>query len=949
MAIRLRPVRIRPGWIGLLLSIGLYGQKLPLLPQDPPEVRWKLIRTPRFDIIYPGEVEPQAQRIANLLEQVSPAVARTLGGLQRRVPLVLHNQSLLANAYVGLGLRRAEWVLTPPQSALLGGNDWLTLLATHELRHVVQYDLTRRGLTNLIYYLTGELGWNIAAFLALPPWFWEGDAVGLETALNPAGRGRLPRFTMETRALILSRGILPYEKAHLRSLRELIPDHYALGYFLTTYVKRKFGPDAWRRIVTTTTRFPLRPFAFSAAIKKVTGQSLPEIYTAAMLERHQRWRHQLKTVTLTPAKTRTIRSRQTWTNYLHPAYLNRDQLLVLKYGLDDVPSFVILDRFGQETLLFRVGLLADPYFSLGNKLIVWSEITYDPRWGWRDYSTIKVHHLPTGKTRTLVPYSRLLSPAVSPDDHWIAAVEYSPNGRFTLVVLDARTGAVHRRIPSPNNDYLSYPTWSEDSRQIVLIRQNRRGRTIARVDHDLSRFTDLIPYTSLTIDQPVLRGGYLFFNSPFSGIDNIYAVDLHTRQMYQVTSRKFGSFYPCVSPDRSTLAYNDYSALGFDVVETPLDPATWRPVESLQVSDDSYYRPLLAQEDSLHLEDSLLLHRYPAVDYRPEKNLLKFHSWAPFYTPRDRNLSFSLLSSNLQNTLLLAAGLTYNLTTGAPGGFLSLSYQRWFPVIDLETRSGDRATAIFSGKSDSLTVLQHENQIAVGIRVPLNLTTGPYRRTLQVGLKTSLRHRRPYSDAVSGATQTLALLTYSFHFSRTHLTSPRDLVPPRGQILDLRYVDRLYPGYTSGAYYAFSFSLYLPGFWRHHVLRADWRLEERRGLSFHPATRPLPRGIIDAPAFSSVLSGAVNHIFPMGYPDLRLGGLIYWQRLKVNLFYDYTFGAFPDRRFHFLQSVGIELAADVNFLRFSLPVEPGIRFVWLPGTRRITIEFMLFGFARRFD
>jgi len=56
-----------------------------------------------------------------------------------------------------------------------------------------------------------------------------------------------------------------------------------------------------------------------------------------------------------------------------------------------------------------------------------------------------------------------MNPVLSPDGARIAVVEFLPNRKCSLVILDADTGNELRRLPSPDNDMIYTPAWSEDA------------------------------------------------------------------------------------------------------------------------------------------------------------------------------------------------------------------------------------------------------------------------------------------------------------------------------------------------------------------------------------------------------------------------------------------------------------------------------------------------------
>ncbi len=66
---------------------------------------------------------------------------------QKIYPLVLATTNSESNAYVGWFPRKSQWYNTPSQDDLSGTGEWFNLLATHEGRHMVQYDKFNVGFT----------------------------------------------------------------------------------------------------------------------------------------------------------------------------------------------------------------------------------------------------------------------------------------------------------------------------------------------------------------------------------------------------------------------------------------------------------------------------------------------------------------------------------------------------------------------------------------------------------------------------------------------------------------------------------------------------------------------------------------------------------------------------------------------------------------------------------
>ncbi len=116
--------------ISFVFSFSIFSQE-----QNVPDILWKSISSENFKVIFPSEIESEAQRIANTLEWVYDFDTKTLDSKPKPISIILYNRSNISNAYAALAPRRMGWYLTPPQTVTnLGGGDWAQLLAIHEYR-----------------------------------------------------------------------------------------------------------------------------------------------------------------------------------------------------------------------------------------------------------------------------------------------------------------------------------------------------------------------------------------------------------------------------------------------------------------------------------------------------------------------------------------------------------------------------------------------------------------------------------------------------------------------------------------------------------------------------------------------------------------------------------------------------------------------------------------------
>ena len=111
--------------------------------QNPLSVKWNYISSEGFKIIYPEELEKEAQRMANTLPFIYTKIGLGLRQQKTYIPLLLQNRGSIANGFVQLAPKKSEFYTTPPQQ--FDSQDWLNNLAVHELRHIAQFDKLTGG------------------------------------------------------------------------------------------------------------------------------------------------------------------------------------------------------------------------------------------------------------------------------------------------------------------------------------------------------------------------------------------------------------------------------------------------------------------------------------------------------------------------------------------------------------------------------------------------------------------------------------------------------------------------------------------------------------------------------------------------------------------------------------------------------------------------------------
>jgi len=943
--------------VSILGSLPTHSQDKPVLDTGPSSVQWHQLHTSYFQVIYPESYREEANRVANVLEAVYEPVGISLGKYPKKTKIVVRNQNSISNAFVAWAPRRSEFnTMSSHDYNFLGVNDWMELIAVHEFRHVVQQEKSLTGFNKFLYYVFGQAAVGSMGQMAVPLWFWEGDAVCIETALTPTGRGRIPAFNMAMRANLLEKGVFNYNKQYLTSFKDFVPNHYVTGYHFTSWLRDQYGGDILHGLTKNAWGWSFVPFTFSNAMNGQTGDFLVKNYKKFIRDLRQRWVQQQENQYRTDYDPINVVEDQTFTNYQYPTLLEDGRMLTMKSGIGDIQTIVTIDENGNETTIAQPGLFKEGgMLSANDRYAVWTEIEPDPRWPARNYAVLKLLNISTGKIDKISHKSRFSAAAISQADDRIVAVEEEVNGDVSIVIMN-NSGKETSRFNMGNDVFYHMPSWSADGKKVIVLKTIDRNRYVVSIDPESGREDILIDAGSENIGYPRKFGDLLFYNSPYTGIDNIFIKDLSSGNHYQMTHAKYGAFNPFYDDMSNTVYFNDYQVEGHNVVSKKLDMSTLDPIKKDDPHELYYARVNTGQESANKVLETTPEFDYPYEDYNKLSHIINPHSWGITLATLDPEFRIFARSKDILSTTTIGAGYNYNANERTGRWEVNISYQNFYPIFDLSFSDGRRSvTEQFmnpdnANQNINTSIEWQERGVDLGIRVPLNLTRSKYRQRLQVEAVGSYKAVDEYfyphqpQDLIQGGD--LIAADINLEYERLLKRSKRDINSRFGQQVSLHYKSTPFGGDFQSALLAAEGALYLPGVFKHHSfwLRGAYQYEDKTNYVFEsPVT--FPRGYAYA-SYENLFIASVNYALPLWYPDIALGPVINFQRVKVNLFYDYGYGYnytnillfFGERYYH---SVGAELSFDVNFMRFLPLFDIGIRYSYKPVEEEASIGLLI--------
>ena len=925
--------------------------------QDPSSINWRQINTTNFQVIYPEEFEKQAQRVSFVLERVYQYGSKTLDFHPRKVSVILHTRTVNSNGLAAWAPKRIELFTTPNQQ--IYAQDWLEQLALHEFRHLVQMDKIQSELPILVKAILGEQATAIVTGAYLPLWFLEGDAVVAETALSNNGRGRMASFSMEYRAQLIEKGKYSFDKAYLGSYKDFVTDHYKLGYWMVGKSREKFGSETWSHALQQIAQQPFSLTPLNSSLRKSTQLSTKKLYSNIFDNLTQEWKQDLKSRAI-DSFTVVSPVKKSYTEYLYPEIYHDSTLFAYRTSINDIGRFVLIYPDKTEKVIYTPGSIFEESVSMTGNLIIWAERRADLRWVHSDRSVIRVYNIESKAKHEIRNENKLFSPVISPDLKSFAAIEVDPENNFFISTFNLDSGKLIDRFKTVDNHYLFTPCWDERGEKLFFISLSSKGKYLASLDLKTKQLQELTVRTYANLKNPVYSKGKIIFSADFSGIDNLYSLDIDSKTITQIASVPFGADYPTISKSGNRIFFSNYNSTGYQLATIDLQNKTdKKEVRDIQLTTNHLADNLAIQERGVPTFENQDSVSYKSKKYSKLGHLFNFHSWAPAYVDVNSyeiRPGASLFSQNKLGTAETRIGYDYNVANHTGKYKLGFSYLGWFPEITTELSVGKEASNYYLIKNtvnpsgqvvrrDTTTERLSWREITadLNIRLPLNLSKGKYSRIFYSEVKYSMvNNSKPDSALKNLYPDNYQALAYRIYFYNLLRQSNQSLMPKWGQQFDLIYRHTPFVGSDLGTLSGIQSVIYFPGFSKNDGFKIYQGFQNksftRSSYNFSNFVR-VPRGFFGYQN-NRMYSLAADYRFPVFYPDFSIGKLAYLKRIKSSFFYDYAWLSMPtrDQKGNIypnslemkMKSIGLELTSDLHVLRFFAPIEIGFRSVYRP-------------------
>jgi hypothetical protein len=546
-----------------------------------PNEEWRTLETEHFRVTFPAHLEELGRRAADRSEraytELSALFLRPPDGV---IDVLLTDHADVSNGFAQVTpSNRITIFARPPADQLSLGHmdDWLELVITHELAHIVHLDYVRNPIGQMARSVFGRVSaeWPFFPELGVPRWVTEGLATWYESRLTGAGRVHGTFHEMQLRTAILEGRFEDLGQASGDS--PLWPGgnrSYAYGSLFFAHMLERHGEEAMTEFVRAIGGQWI-PYRLDAAGRDAFGVSLTDAW--------QSWRdslqHELagldhrleRLMPITEAERLTQGAR--WA--LHPRTSSDGRLLAYTRsdGRSDIQLRVRDLASGEDRSLGRTNGLAT-YDWLGPDRLLVSQLELDGPY--RSYGDLYVFGL-DGSERRVTEGARLTQPSVEPGGATAVAVQEG-DGTNALVRVDLQTGHIaplveahpkrHWALPavSPNGRWIAATRWTPDAAHDVVLLDARSGEVVEPITQD--RALDLGPRWSPD-------GRRLVWASDRTGILNVLGVEVdaasgRVSEPRMLTNVRTGAAYPSVDASGTWLYFSGYHVDGWEVERTPL-------------------------------------------------------------------------------------------------------------------------------------------------------------------------------------------------------------------------------------------------------------------------------------------------------------------------------------------------------------------------------------------
>ncbi len=599
-----------------------------------PEIEWRTLMTPHFDIIY----DASQQQVAEAFAQASEAAFHQLVPIFKEYPektiVWLNDTTDLANgsaAPIPYPFIIAYSAIPANLDTIGEYGSWSYDLMVHEYTHILSFE-PAHGIMAPLRYIFGRL---LSPNALLPRWYLEGISVETETRFGQSGRLRSlyqdgllrglaldGRFRHEPLARINETSITSWPQGSRP---------YLMGSLIWNRLTQEGGGD--RALYDLVQRYSRRiPYLIHAPAEDLTKMDYNELLADIYAKILRRAQEDQKQVGAEPPSTGTLLPQEGFDSHSPAMSPDGRRLAFVGQTHNHGLYLQVLERPTLATSF------ADPqlkpkvlHTGRGGHKVSWfpggESLVFDDVNTHADYyyhSDLYLYDFKQQKSRQITHGQRAREPAVSEDGKFIYFVQLIP-GSTQLARVDSEGKNLEVVWTPPLGTRLSRPE-ALGTERVLFLRRDERGQE-SLVSLDLKskaltqHLTDLHPIKNLQRTHD----GFLI-SSGKNGLLNLYHSDFQLAQAHPMTNSPSGAVSGTIDPHRQELLLSQFRGQGLMLHAQPLSEKSPHPKTLVKVE------PVTTVEPPRVLTQNPLTLTSQQTPYQPARYLIPRY-WMPFLYP----------------------------------------------------------------------------------------------------------------------------------------------------------------------------------------------------------------------------------------------------------------------------------------------------------------------------
>lgn len=540
---------------------------------------WQRIEIPNFTIYFTAQSSRYADRLATIAPTVHDKVARFFDVTPDHCNIVIWpNQDEFNGGFSSFPNRIDLYDTLQVDYAYFGVRqpDIVELVLAHEYTHFVHMGMVLPKYKLLIpIYGSAFLSFNNLS----PYWFVEGLAVFMETYNSPAGRGNSTKFHD---AWIQNSLTHPYDywQASVHLPAQVPAERgYEFGYHLVDFIYRHYGKDAVVRLAKEFDPFATW-FRFTETLQMVTGKPFSQLVVDFEYERMQQ-----------PGAEQST-SRSIYSSNGNPirGYFWQNGSIWVARGTEvnagewakiDPQSGKTIERIPLKIMQNDTDLAV-----IGSR--IWLTARHSDTSGREIYSDLFSVNLRQNEWRPETDRRHFFDFAVNSRATQIAAVQ---NIGFTskIVLINPLDHSETELVSTEDVTFYSPQFIASDQKLLITAHQNQCLKPI-ELDIQTKTIRDIASDIPTTMRESVLSpsGQWMLFLSDVSHHWNVYALNVQSRVIFQLTRSVFGTDRPNWNEDGTMISFIEHHPDGDHLAVLPFSPTqtiTFKPAEPLPQTD----------------------------------------------------------------------------------------------------------------------------------------------------------------------------------------------------------------------------------------------------------------------------------------------------------------------------------------------------------------------------